>query len=231
MLTLTEEILRVQGRAEGWTPRQILEWGFDRYGQEVAMASGFGAEGVALIHMASEVRKDFRVFTLDTDFLFPQTHALMEQIERRYGITVERTRPGLTPPEQAERHGEALWSRDPNLCCQLRKVEPLKGKLAGLSAWITAIRREQTAARANARKIEWDAQWGLTKLNPIADWNSEQVWDFIRRHQVPYNPLHDFNYPSIGCTHCTRPVLPGEPARAGRWAGFTKTECGLHARE
>jgi phosphoadenosine phosphosulfate reductase len=109
-------------------------------------------------------------------------------------------------------------------------VEPLRKKLSGLRAWMTSIRRDQTASRANARRVEWDEKFGLVKINPLVDWSSEMVWNYIHRHKVPYNPLHDRNYPSIGCTHCTRAVLPGEDPRAGRWSGFQKTECGLHAR-
>ena len=121
-----------------------------------------------------------------------------------------------------------MWTVDPDQCCALRKVAPLKDKLANLRAWITAIRRDQTAARASARKVEWDHKFQLVKINPIADWTTKDVWHYLHEHDVPYNPLHDANYTSIGCTHCTRAVRPGEDPRAGRWAGFQKTECGLH---
>jgi phosphoadenosine phosphosulfate reductase len=168
------------------------------------------------------------VFTLDTEFLFPETYDLMDRVEKRYGIKAERVFSTLTPEEQERVHGPALWSRDPDQCCNLRKVEPLKAKLAALRAWITALRRDQTAARATARKVEWDAKFQLIKINPIADWTSEKVWTYVHKHDVPYNPLHDRNYPSIGCTHCTRAITPGEGPRAGRWAGFEKTECGVH---
>ena len=149
-------------------------------------------------------------------------------MEARYGFEVERCRAALTPLAQAAAHGEALWSRDPDRCCRIRKVEPLAAKLATLQAWITGIRRDQAPTRANAKKLEWDEKFELWKANPIADWTSEQVWEHIRAHDLPYNPLHDQGYPSIGCTNCTRPVKPGEDPRAGRWSGFAKTECGLH---
>lgn len=217
--------------AERWSPEQVLRWGFARFGRDIAIASGFGAEGMVLIDVAARIRSDFRVFTLDTGFFFPETCALIEEVERRYTIRVERCRPALSPSEQARRHGEALWIRRPDQCCAIRKVEPLQAQLAELAAWVAAIRREQTAARANAAKIEWDARFDLVKLNPLADWTHEQVWDYIRTHHVPYNPLHDRSYPSIGCTHCTRPVRIGEDLRAGRWPGFVKTECGLHTRD
>jgi len=217
--------------AERWSPEQVLRWGFERFGRDIAIASAFGAEGIVLIDIAARIRGDFRVFTLDTGFFFPETYALIESVERRYGIRVERCRPALSPAEQARLHGEALWKRQPDRCCAIRKVEPLKAKLAELSAWIAALRREQTAARANVAKIEWDSKFDLVKLNPLADWTHDQVWEYIRAHHVPYNPLHDHGYPSIGCTHCTRPVRIGEDLRDGRWSGFAKTECGLHTRD
>lgn len=217
--------------AERWSPEQVLRWGFERFGPDIAIASGFGAEGMVLIDLAARIRSDFRVFTLDTGFFFPETYALIEAVERRYAIRVERCRPILTPAEQARLYGEALWTRQPDQCCAIRKVDPLKAKLAELSAWIAAIRRQQTAARADVAKIEWDSGFNLVKLNPLADWTHSEVWNYIRAHAVPYNPLHDRSYPSIGCTHCTRPVRIGEDPRAGRWSGFAKTECGLHTRD
>jgi len=227
---LQEEINLLQAEAERWAPEELLRWAFARFHPRVALASSFGAEDVVLIEMAARVRPDFRVYTLDTDFLFRESYALIEQTERRYGVRVERCRSALTPDEQARLHGDALWTREPDRCCELRKVQPLQKKLTELEAWITGIRREQAPTRANAPKLEWDARFGLVKLNPLADWSWAQVWDYIRAQSVPYNPLHDHNYPSIGCTYCTRPVLPGEDLRAGRWAGFAKTECGLHGK-
>jgi len=144
------------------------------------------------------------------------------------GIKIEKVLSTLTPEEQEREYGAALWSRDPDKCCGLRKVEPLRAKLTELRAWVTAIRRDQTSARASARKVEWDAKFQLLKINPLADWTSPMVWSYALKHNVPYNPLHDKNYPSIGCTHCTRAVRPGESSRAGRWSGFDKVECGLH---
>jgi phosphoadenosine phosphosulfate reductase len=216
-------------QAESWSAEEVLEWAFQTFGTEVEIASGFGAEGVALIDMSARLRAGMRVFVLDTGFLFPETYALIGEIEDRYGIRVERVQPAITPEQQAQQLGAALWKRNPDQCCNLRKVEPLRKKLAGLQAWIAAIRREQTPDRAHARKLEWDTKFGLVKVNPIADWTSDMVWEYIRANDVPYNPLHDRNYPSIGCTHCTRPVAAGEDPRAGRWSGLNTTECGLHA--
>jgi phosphoadenosine phosphosulfate reductase len=216
--------------AENWTATEVIEWGLSEFGGEIAIASSFGAEDVVLIDMAAKLAPRFRVFTLDTDFLFPETYALIDRIEQRHGITVEKTRAEFSPIEQARTLGEALWTRQPDVCCNLRKVEPLTKKLAELKGWITGIRRDQSPARANARKIEWDARFGLVKLNPLGSWNWKDLWQYIKANDVDYNPLHDQNYPSIGCTHCTRPVLPGEDPRAGRWSGTAKTECGLHAQ-
>lgn len=224
-------IAELQPLAESWSPQHILAWAFETFGNHVAVCSAFGAEGMVIIDMASRLRKDFRLFTIDTEFLFPETYSLMDKIEQRYGVSIEKVYSVLSPDEQARRLGAALWNRDPDLCCNLRKVEPLRRKLGELRAWITSIRRDQTAARAGARKIEWDSKFGLVKVNPIADWSSKQVWRYIRQHDVPYNPLHDQDYPSIGCTHCTAAVRTGEDPRAGRWPGFAKTECGLHVIE
>lgn len=231
MLSLEEHVTQFRDQAENWDVKTLLQWGLSEFGQSLAIAASFGAEDVVLIDQAAKLGSPFRVFTLDTDFLFPETYALIDSVEKRYGIQVERTRSALTPAEQAAQYGERLWASQPDQCCQLRKVEPLKKKLSGLSAWVTGVRRDQAPTRAHTRKLEWDAKFGLVKLNPIADWNWNQVWEYIRANDVPYNPLHDQNYPSIGCTYCTRPVQPGEDPRAGRWSGFNKIECGLHVKQ
>ncbi len=228
---MQEQIDDLQLAAEAWTPQRALAWAFEKFGGSVAISSAFGAEGMVLIDMASRIRKDFRLFTIDTELLFPETYALIDRIEERYGIEIEKVYSVLSPEEQERSFGSALWGRDPDLCCHVRKVEPLRYKLQDLNAWITSIRRDQTAARSSSRRVEWDSRFGLVKVNPIVDWTAKQVWRYIRDHDVPYNELHDRDYPSIGCTHCTRAVRAGEDARAGRWPGFTKTECGLHVIE
>jgi len=224
-----EQLEKLKAGAEGWKPEEVLHWAFANFGEDVAMATGFGVEGMVLLDIATRVNPDIKVFTGDTDFLFSETYDLIDRVEKRYGIKVERLYSSLTPEEQERAHGAELWKRNPDQCCSIRKVEPLRNKLAELSAWITAIRRDQTSVRAAAHKIEWDPKFGLVKINPIADWTKQMVWSYVHKHDVPYNPLHDSNFPSIGCTNCTRPVQPGEDSRAGRWAGFQKTECGLHA--
>lgn len=211
------------------TPQDLLRWALNTFApDEIALACSFGAEDVVLVDMAARIRPGIQVFYLDTGLLFPETYATRDRIAERYPVRLVRYSPLISVAEQAERHGEALWSRNPDLCCAIRKVEPLRRALAGLQAWITGIRREQAPTRASAGLVEWDARFGLVKINPLAGWRWDQVWHYIREHAVPYNPLHDQNYPSIGCTHCTRPVRPGEDLRAGRWSGFQKTECGLH---
>ena len=228
MLEVTKEFEEIQAVAETWSTTETLRWAFDTYGNEVAMASAFGVEGMVLIDHASRIHPGFRLFTIDTEFLFPETYDLMDRVEKRYGIKIEREFPKLNAAEQEASHGAALWGRNPDLCCSIRKVEPQKRKLAGLRAWISAIRRDQTSTRAKAKRVEVDPKADIVKVNPLVDWTSEQVWDYVRKHDVPYNALHDRNYPSIGCTYCTRAVLPGEDPRSGRWSNFGKTECGLH---
>lgn len=226
---MNRDLERVKVLAENWKPEDVLAWAFSTYGDNVELATGMGVEGMALLDMAYRVNPNVKVFTGDTEFLFPETYDLIDRIEEHYGIKIERLYSELTPEEQERDFGKALWARDPDQCCNLRKVEPLRRKLMTLDGWITAIRRDQTAARAGIRKVDWDAKFNLVKISPIADWTRELVWQYVIKHHVPYNPLHDRNFPSIGCTHCTRAVLPGEDQRAGRWAGSAKTECGLHA--
>ena len=219
---------RVKVLAESWKPEAILDWAFSTYGDEVALATGMGVEGMALLDMAHRINPRVKVFTGDTEFLFPETYDLIDRVEARYGMRIERLYSELTPRDQEAAYGKALWANDPDQCCNLRKVEPLRRRLSTLDAWVTAIRRDQTSARAAIRKIDWDAKFDLVKISPLADWTREKVWSYVLENDVPYNPLHDRNYPSIGCTHCTRAVLPGEDHRAGRWSGSGKVECGLH---
>jgi phosphoadenosine phosphosulfate reductase len=206
----------------------LLHWALARYHPEIFLACSFGAEDVALVDMLCGLHGRPRAFYLDTGFLFPETYEVRDRILERYSLELIRLTSRLTPEEQEREHGPALWRSDPDRCCRLRKVEPLAEILRGRKAWITGIRREQALTRAHAQLIEWDAKFALVKVNPLAFWTAEDVWKYIRAHQVPYNALHDRNYPSIGCTYCTRPVVPGEDPRAGRWPGLEKIECGLH---
>jgi len=216
---------------EGASPQAILRWAIEEFAPEVALATGFGAEGCVLVSMLSAVApisQSMRIFYLDTDLLFPETYALRDQLEGRYGVHFERRATSLSVRDQAAQYGERLWEREPDLCCRLRKVEPLREMLTGLRAWITAIRRDQSAERRHTGLVEWDPKFGLIKINPLAAWSTRDLWNYIAKHDVPYNPLHDQGYPSIGCVSCTTPVQIGEAPRAGRWRGIAKSECGIH---
>ncbi len=217
-------------RLETEGPVATLAWALREFGSAAAIGTGFGVEGVAMIDMAVKLHPKPLVFFIDTGFLFPETYDLRRRLEERYGIEIVAVRPQLTPDEQEDTYGAKLWAFDPDFCCSLRKVEPLESFLDGYAAWVTAIRRGQTANRALARAVEWDAARKLVKVSPLVTWTREQVWEYVRANDVPYNELHDRGYPSIGCTHCTRAVKPGEDIRAGRWSGIEKTECGLHSR-
>ena len=226
--TAVEELQAISEGFEGASPESVLYWAAGKFGDEVALATGFGAEGCVLIDILSRVAPRMRVFYLDTDLLFPETYQLVARLSVRYGVRFERRATRLTIPAQAAAYGERLWERDPEECCRLRKVEPLREMLAGLRAWVTAIRREQTPTRAGAGVVERDAKFGLVKINPLAAWSARDVWNYVVEHDVPYNPLHDLSYASVGCVPCTTPVRIGEDPRAGRWRGTAKTECGLH---
>ena len=216
---------------ESKQPRDVLAAAIERYASKIVLACSFGAEDVVLLDMIHRINPSVPLFYLDTDFLFPDTYVTRDRLIERYDLKpaqVVQIKSLLTPDQQAQRYGEALWSKDPDQCCQLRKVEPLTRVLQGYDAWITGIRRDQSPSRAHAGLIEWDAKFGLVKVNPLARWTWADVWTYIKVYDVPYNPLHDQNYPSIGCTYCTAPVAPGDAPRAGRWKNFAKTECGLH---
>lgn len=216
---------------ESKQPQDVLASAIQRYAPKIVLACSFGAEDVVLVDMVHRINPSVPLFYLDTDFLFPETYETRDRIAERYDLKpmqLLQIKSQLTPNEQAHQYGDALWAKDPDRCCQVRKVEPLTRVLQGYDAWITGIRREQAPSRANAGLIEWDAKFGLVKVNPLARWTWADVWTYIKVYEVPYNPLHDQNYPSIGCTHCTKPVMPGEDPRSGRWQGSAKTECGLH---
>jgi phosphoadenosine phosphosulfate reductase len=168
------------------------------------------------------------LYYLETDLLFPETHELMERVAERYGVRPVAVKPELTVAQQAEKHGDELWKRNPDACCGMRKVEPQRAFLAGFDAWITGLRRSQSAGRSNTQFAEWDDRFNLAKINPLASWDDKQLWTYITKNEVPYNVLNDRGYPSVGCIPCTRHIGAGEDARAGRWEGFDKTECGLH---
>ncbi len=225
---LAAELSAAAARLEGRPPEEALAWAGERFAPRVTLATAFGAEGCVLIDMIGRGRLPIDLFTLDTGLLFPETYTLWRRLEERYGLTVRAVRPALSVEEQERAHGGRLWDREPDRCCALRKVAPLREALSGFSAWVSAIRRDQTPERARARVVEWDRAFGLVKVNPLAGWTAAEVWAYLRRHDVPTNPLHARGFPSVGCVPCTTAVGPGEPARAGRWRGRGKRECGLH---
>jgi phosphoadenosine phosphosulfate reductase len=225
------DLAQANRHLEGKPPQVILRWAVDQYHPRLTMATAFGAEGCCLIHMLADIEPSAHVFNLDTGYQFAETLALRQRIKERYGIEVEMVQPDLNVAEYEARHSGPLYVLRPEQCCHDRKIEPLKRTLAGYEAWISAIRRDQTAHRAQANILQLDRKFGLIKVNPLLNWTQKDVWNFIAKHQVPYNPLHDRGYPSIGCWPCTRAVAQGEDERAGRWAGTTKKECGLHIME
>jgi phosphoadenosine phosphosulfate reductase len=223
-----ESIKQANATLEGSSPETVLRWGFENFAPSIVLATGFGPEGVVLMHLVSQIRPETIVFYLDTDLLFSNTYDLRDELVKRLGIRFERVYSGISLPEQALRHGDKLWERDPDTCCHIRKVIPQRQFLANYSAWITGIRRDQTAFRANTPLVGWDFANKMVKLNPLAAWTSDQVWEHIRTNDLPYNILHDYGYPSIGCWTCTKEVAPGDDPRSGRWSGSIKTECGIH---
>ena len=213
------------------SPQGILRWAVETFGRRLTMATAFGAEGCCLIHMLAEIDPGVRIFNLDTGYQFTETLELRERIKEKYNIAVEMVRPEMTVAEYEAEHGGPLYGLRPDQCCHDRKLVPLRRAVVGYAAWISAIRRDQTADRGRAAVVQWDAKFNLVKVNPLLSWTKKDVWGFIVKHDVPYNPLHDQGYPSIGCWPCTRAVAPGEDERAGRWAGTVKKECGLHVIE
>ncbi|MCL4557369.1 MAG: phosphoadenylyl-sulfate reductase [Deltaproteobacteria bacterium] len=223
-----EEISEIASRLEDSPPQEIVSWAVNTFNKGIAFACSFGMEDVCIVDMIAKTGAEANIFYLDTSLLFKETHELIQKLGDRYGIKFESVRTECTLEQQAEQHGDDLWTVSPDLCCNIRKVAPLKKKLSTLEAWMTGIRRDQTKERAHAKTVEWDKKFGLVKVNPLVRWTSSDTRDYITKHGVPYNPLHDKGYPSIGCEPCTFPVKPGEDPRAGRWKGFAKKECGLH---
>jgi phosphoadenosine phosphosulfate reductase len=223
-----EQIGTLAGILEFATPEEIVLESVKRI-SNLALACSFGAEDMVLLDMLMNIAPETKVFYLDTDVLFPETYDLIEETKQRYTISnLIRVSPKMTLHEQVDAYGDTLWAREPDKCCSIRKVQPLTEILSTVDGWITGIRRDQTAFRAHAQAFEDDRKFGLVKINPLIRWTEKDVWQYIRDNNVPYNPLHDQGYPSLGCVHCTKAVKLGEDPRSGRWSGFVKTECGLH---
>jgi phosphoadenosine phosphosulfate reductase len=225
------DFLAINRSLEGQAPKDILRWAVERYHHRLTMATAFGAEGCCLIHMLSEIEPGVRIFNLDTGYQFPETLELRDRILRRYGIEVELIRPDLSVADYEAQHSGPLYVLQPDQCCRDRKVLPLRRAVAGYDAWISAIRSSQSVHRSIASVVQWDKKFGLVKVNPLLDWSTKDVWAFIAKHDIPYNPLHDRGYPSIGCWPCTQAIAGDQDERAGRWVGKAKKECGLHIME
>ena len=237
MLKPTElQIKKIAEEMEDKSAMEVLKWAINAYAPKIALASSFGAEDVIIIHMMVKINKEkTRIFTLDTGRLNQETYDVMDAIRKKYDIQIE-----VYFPEQREIEEmvkikgmnlmyESVENR--KLCCEIRKVHPLNRALSKLDGWITGLRREQAITRANIYKLEIDSSHGnIAKVNPLADWTNEMIWDYIHKNNVPYNKLHDSGYPSIGCEPCTRAIYAGEDPRAGRWwwENATQKECGLH---
>ncbi len=215
---------------------ELIAWSMDRFAdQRVIMSTSFGMEGCALIDMYAQSGRPMTVAYLDTMFFFKETHELRDRMVQRYPhLEFVNRGTTLTPEQQEAKHGPELWKSDPDLCCQIRKVDPMVSLMADVDVWITGLRRSQSASRANLRMIEWDWRYQLLKLSPLVKWERPEIWQYIQDHDVPFNALHEQGYPTVGCTHCTRSVpgsAPGDYTRAGRWTDSEKTECGLHGGE
>jgi len=225
-----EELAQAGRSLERATPAEIIAWGVERFGARLTMATAFGPEGCLIIHWLAAIAPRTFVFNLETGYQFPETLALRDRIAARYGVEVSLERPETTVADYERLHGGPLYRTAPDRCCGDRKLAVIRRVLVRFDAWMSGIRRDQSADRAAAPIVGWDHKFGVVKVSPLANWTKAMVWDAIVREQVPYNPLHDRGFVSIGCAPCTRAVTAGEDERAGRWSGMAKTECGLHSR-
>ena len=213
-------------------PVALLKWIKKNLPNEkIVMGTGFGPPGIVLLDMLFKVTRDISVFYIDTDFLFDQTYNLRDKLEERYRFKFLRFSTEVTPEKQTEMYGEKLWEKDPDICCSIRKVIPLKNALQNYDFWITGIRKKQTKIRNKSDLIEFESRFEVIKINPLINWSHDEVWNYIKKYNLPYNPLHDNSYPSIGCKQCTSSVCSGGDDRSGRWKDSDKTECGLHTSD
>jgi phosphoadenosine phosphosulfate reductase len=229
MAAVIQDLTELNTAFESRYPEDALRWAAESFGDKLAVVTSFQPTGIVTLHMLSEIAPNTPVLTLDTGLLFPETYALMDELEERLELNLIRVRPAQNVAQQAETHGAELWDRDPDQCCNLRKTVPLNLVLNGYEAWITGLRRDQSAGRKATPIVSWDTKYNNVKLSPFAAWTEEMIWTYISAHELPYNKLHDQNYPSIGCYPCTHPVAPdAQDKRAGRWVKHEKTECGIH---
>ncbi len=228
---LLDELRRYSQELDQAGPREIIAWAADKYYPKLTMATAFGPEGCVILHFLAEIEPRTHVFNLDTGHQFAETLELRDKIARRYGIEVEMRQPATTVAEYEAHHGGPIYESNPDQCCFDRKVRVLRESIVGWSAWMSGIRRDQSSDRAGVPIVGWDKKFGLVKISPLANWTKKDVWKLITEQDIPYNPLHDQGYTSIGCWPCTRAVMFGEDERAGRWSGKAKTECGLHTKD
>lgn len=226
---LLDELAAASEQLESAGPDEIIQWAVDRFGMKLTMGTAFGPEGMTILARLSKIAPSTPVFNLDTGYQFQETLDLRDEVERRYKIDVQLMKPDLTVEAYEALHGGPVYKTNPDQCCGDRKLTVLKRSIVGKHAWISAIRRDQSPDRARASIVGWDKKFGLVKINPLANLTKSDIWTYITDNDVPYNPLHDKGYPSIGCWPCTRSVLFGGDEREGRWDGFKKTECGLHS--
>ena len=227
---LLAELADASRRLESATPDEIIAWAGERFGDRLAMATAFGPEGCLMLSIIAKVAPQTYLFNLDTGYQFQATLDLRERIMEKYGINVELLQPEQSVPEYEAEHGGPLYQSNPNQCCFDRKIKVLRRGIQGRHAWMSGIRRDQSPDRAQAPIVGWDKKFELVKISPLANATKQSVWTRIVAEQVPYNPMHDQGYPSIGCWPCTQKVVGGgDDERAGRWAGTQKTECGLHS--
>jgi phosphoadenosine phosphosulfate reductase len=207
----------------------ILKWAYKKYGEKIVYSCGFGAEGIVLIDLIHKVNKKAKIIFLDTGLHFPETYELIEKVKNRYpSLKIELIKPKVSLDEQTKWYGDELWKSNPNLCCHMRKVVPLKEALQDVEAWISGLRRDQSPTRRNTQYINKDEKFKKIKICPLIHWSWEDIMTYIHLNNLPYNPLHDKGYPSIGCAPCTNPVIDSGDSRSGRWVGQSKNECGLH---
>ena len=229
----TESIHELAEQFESVHPTQMLQWAADHFPERAAIGTSFQGAGLVIIDLALEAGLRLPVFTLDTGLLFPETLELANRLEDFFDISIERVEPELTVATQDAEHGPELWKTAPDLCCSIRKVLPLQSKLRDLDVWITGLRRQQSDTRQKTLPLElykFDVlrDQSILKMNPLVNWTKEAVWEHLRRRKIPYNPLTDRGYRSIGCWPCTRAIGANDNERAGRWTGFDKAECGIH---
>lgn len=225
-----DDLARQSQRLEKASPEEIITWAVANYFPKLTMATAFGPEGCVILAMLARIEPRVYVFNLDTGYQFRETLELRERIAAKYGIVVDLQRPEQTVEEYEVANDGPVYKTDPDRCCLQRKLAVLNRVSKGFSAWMSGIRRDQSPHRAGAPIVGWDKKFGLVKVSPLANWTKKDVWKRIMDEEIPYNPLHDQGYPSIGCWPCTRAVTDGEDERAGRWSGTGKTECGLHTK-